>query len=181
VTRRVRALGTAVDGSSDDRGWQDMLADRLRSRSRRLQQAIARAGALYAPERLHAVRIAAKKLRYALELTRDSGTAPVGVLVRTLKDAQEILGQLNDLQVLAAHVRAVAVESAGRSELARGLETLASLLEAECRRLHGRFVRREPRLLRVCEQCMEQVAPRVAARRPVMRITLARAPQRRAS
>ena len=54
--------------------------------------AIQNAGQVYAAEQLHAVRIATKKLRYALELVADSRLAPVRPLVNTLKRAQETLG-----------------------------------------------------------------------------------------
>jgi CHAD domain-containing protein len=179
LTRRVRVLGAAIDDSADDAAWHEALADRVRSRSRRLRQAIAGAGALYSPERLHAVRIAAKKLRYALELARDSGAAPAGSLVRTLKAVQELLGDLNDLQILIGHVRAV--ESPARSEIARGLAGLTRALEDECRQLHARFVRARPRVAGVCQQCLDQVAPRVASGRGGLSMALARTPQRRAS
>jgi CHAD domain-containing protein len=181
LTRRVRELGAAIGDSADDAAWHEALADRLRSRSRRLRQAIAGAGALYSPERLHVVRIAIKKLRYALELARDSGAAPAGPLVRTLKSVQEGLGELNDLQVLIAHVRGATIESTARSEVALGLAGLARALEEECRQLHARFVRARPRLAAVCQQCLDQVAPRVASRRGGLSVALARAPHRRAS
>ena len=53
--------------------WRRALAARLVHRSRRLDQAISRAGSMYVPVTLHAVRIAAKKLRYTLELAAESG------------------------------------------------------------------------------------------------------------
>src|SRR5678816_1739434 len=67
----------------------------------------ARAGAVYLPERLHDVRIASKKLRYALELWErlrgERNTAPV----RALKRVQALLGRMHDLQVLIERVREV--------------------------------------------------------------------------
>ncbi len=50
------------------------------SRAKKLKAAIERAGGIYLADRLHRVRIEAKKLRYALEiqreLTRSRSTAP---------------------------------------------------------------------------------------------------------
>ena len=80
---------------------------------------------MYAPERLHAVRIAAKKLRYGLELAADSGLKQAAPHVRTIKRAQDMLGKLHDLQVLQTHVAAVQAEPrTGRPREA--LEDLAS-------------------------------------------------------
>ena len=65
------------------------------------------AGQIYAAEQLHVVRIATKKLRYALELVADARMAPVRPLLGTLKRAQETLGRLHDLQIIEQHVAAV--------------------------------------------------------------------------
>ena len=56
--------------------WRGALALRIARRGRRLEKAIEQAGQIYAPEALHQVRIAAKKLRYALEIADESGAAP---------------------------------------------------------------------------------------------------------
>src|SRR4029079_19432585 len=107
--------------------------------SRRLLEAMTEAGHLYAPERLHAVRIAAKKLRYSLALAADSGLTQEAAHVRTIKRAQDMLGKLHDLQVLQPHVAAVQAEPrSGRPREA--LEDLARHIEGQCRHLHGRYV-----------------------------------------
>ena len=96
---------------------------------------------MYAPERLHAVRIAAKKLRYGLELAAGSGLPQASPHVRTIKRAQDTLGKLHDLQVLQAHVAAVQAEPrAGRQQSRVALEDLARQIEGQCRHLHGRYV-----------------------------------------
>ena len=63
----------------------------------RLLRALDAAGTLYAPERLHAVRIAAKKLRYGLELRATPRGLPVGSFAAALKRVQDVLGRLHDL------------------------------------------------------------------------------------
>ena len=88
-------------------GWRAVLAVRIARRARRLHSAIEEAGQIYAPEGLHQVRIAAKKLRYALEIADESGAVPCPAAVRALKRVQDALGRLHDLQILQHHVAAV--------------------------------------------------------------------------
>jgi pimeloyl-ACP methyl ester carboxylesterase len=106
-----------------------------------LTLAMNEAGQMYAPERLHAVRIAAKKLRYGLELAANSGVKQAAPHVRTIKRAQEMLGKLHDLQVLQVHVAAVQAEPrTGRPQSRAALENLARHIEDQCRHLHGRYI-----------------------------------------
>ena len=57
------------------------------------------------PSGIHDVRIATKKLRYALEIARDAGVRGREAVVESLKRHQERLGHLHDLQMLLKHVR----------------------------------------------------------------------------
>ena len=75
------------------------------------------AGPLYAPERIHDVRIATKKLRYALEIAHDAGVPRRRRSSRSLKRQQERLGRLHDLQMLLKHVREA--EASPRCRFAR--------------------------------------------------------------
>ena len=79
--------------------WRGVLAARLMRRAKDLGAALEDAGPLYVPERLHNVRIATKKLRYALEIARDAGVTAATPLVKLLKRHQERLGHLH-LEVL---------------------------------------------------------------------------------
>ena len=87
--------------------WRETLAKRLVTRAKRFSAAVQEAGHIYAPERLHHVRIAAKKLRYALEIAADGRVPAAQPLVGMLKRAQDTLGRLHDLQVLQHHVAEV--------------------------------------------------------------------------
>ena len=60
---------------------------------------------MYLPERLHDVRIAVKKLRYAVELGADASGARREPDLRALKRGQEMLGRMHDLQMLIDRVR----------------------------------------------------------------------------
>jgi CHAD domain-containing protein len=54
---------------------------------------------------LHQKRIAAKKLRYALEIASELPATRVGPLVKELKHLQEVLGRLHDEDVLVSWLR----------------------------------------------------------------------------
>ena len=99
--RRQRSTG------SDSAEWREALGSRLVRRAKALTKAIDEAGQMYAAEQLHQVRIATKKLRYALELAADAGVKAASAPLRALKRAQDTLGRLHDLQVLQTHVATV--------------------------------------------------------------------------
>jgi CHAD domain-containing protein len=140
LERRLASVGAALDEATSE-PWRKALAARLLVRSRRLTLAMNDAGHMYAADRLHAVRIAAKKLRYGLELAAGSGLPQAAPHVRTIKRAQDTLGKLHDLQVLQTHVAAVQAEPrTGRPQSRIALEELARQIEDRCRHLHGRYV-----------------------------------------
>jgi CHAD domain-containing protein len=167
--RRLSCVAEALRRGDND-GWRDALAARLGRRADTLRDAMADAGQIFAPDRLHRVRIAAKKLRYALEIAADSAVRAALPLVRTLKRSQNTLGRLHDLQVLLTHVAAVQTAAAGRRSMPNeGLETLARVLEEECRHLHGRYLSAVPGLTEVCELTRECIVPHLAERRRARR------------
>lgn len=168
--RRLASVCDALEISTND-AWRDVLGTRLMKRSRRLSAAIDEAGQMYVPERLHRVRIAAKKLRYALELAADGGAAAAAPHVRTIKRAQDLLGRLHDLQILQAHVAQVqALPGANRTGMDTALDALARHVEAACRHLHGRYLGLTSALREMCAVIpMKVVAPldKPRARRPL--------------
>ena len=115
-------------------------------RAKAVATALEDAGPLYAPERLHEVRISTKKLRYALEIARDAGVAGAAPLVRSLKRHQERLGHLHDLQMLLKHVRETEA-SPGVGSSVNDLTAYADSLDRECRRLHAGFVEHRAELV----------------------------------
>ena len=80
--RRLEAVRQALLSPTPGHAWRSALAGRIASRARRLERAIEDAGQIYEPERLHQVRIAAKKLRYALEIADESGAGPCADALR---------------------------------------------------------------------------------------------------
>jgi CHAD domain-containing protein len=139
LTRRLDTMAGAVADGQRSGGWRTALAARLVSRAKALAQAAGDAGHLYEPERLHTVRIAVKKLRYALELSRETGTATADPPIRRLRAIQDLLGRLHDLQVLAAHVAAVQADPSPHVPMDQ-LDAAARTLEAECRHLHAKYL-----------------------------------------
>jgi CHAD domain-containing protein len=169
LNRRLASVAEHL-ATSTDQTWRTVLSARLLARATRLSDAIEQAGQLYAPERLHAVRIATKKLRYVLELAAETGAAGAAPRVRVLKRAQELLGGLNDLHVLLQHVATVqAAPRTTRRGLESGLAALASHLEGECRHLHGRYLTTAPKLREVCAAVPREIVPAIErrSRRPL--------------
>jgi CHAD domain-containing protein len=173
LDRRLTAVAERLAGSGDE-AWRTVLSARLLRRATRLSEAIEQAGQLYAPEHLHVVRLATKKLRYALELAAEAGAAGAAPRVRVLKRAQELLGGLNDLHVLQQHVATVqAAPRASRRGLGPGLAALASHLEGACRHLHGRYLSTVPKLRELCEAVPAEVVPAIERRsRRQLKMTL---------
>lgn len=142
------------------RSWRWALEARVARRASRLAAAMAEAGALYLPERLHAVRIAVKKLRYAVELATEAASEAKGVDLRVLKRGQDLLGRMHDLQVLVDRVRRAQASLAPPSvTMWRDLDALVLSLEDDCRRLHARYMRMRDALDAVATRRGEQPQP----------------------
>ncbi len=138
--------------------WRGVLATRLMRRAKRLSTTLDDAGPLYAPERLHGVRISAKKLRYSLEIARDAGVAGTAPLLKILKRHQERLGDMHDLQTLVKHVRETETAPGVGSNMG-DLTVYADSLDRECRRLHAGFVGHRDQLAVVVKEVRQQIVP----------------------
>ena len=134
-------------------------------RAVRLESAIEAAAGIYLPERLHQVRIAVKKLRYALEIARELSGSRAVARISALKRVQDLLGRLHDLEVLIARTRALqASAKAPNLRLSADLDRLVRRLENECRQLHGRYMAGRPALLTICERVRHEAeSPRTRA------------------
>jgi CHAD domain-containing protein len=166
LTKRLASVRDSLRAPSPDHNWRAALASRVAKRARRLAEAVEAAGQIYAPEALHRVRLATKKLRYAVEIADESGGAPAAALVRTLRKVQDTLGRLHDLQVLQHYVAEVAAApQTNRQTPDAGLAILSRLIEDECRHLHGRYVALLPTLLETIESARHDVAVRLTSTR----------------
>ena len=127
-----------------------------RKRARKLRAAVARAGGIYLPERLHRVRIEAKKLRYALEIQRELTRSRQRAQLNRLKIQQDQLGRMHDLEILIDRARSVQATLAGKNR--RGVSELDSLirvLEDECREGHATYMHTRPALLKLCDAVID--------------------------
>jgi len=149
VAKRLTALSEDLTRSDGPRPaprrrqrWRWAVDARVARRAQQLHAALADAGTVYLPERLHAVRIAVKKLRYAAELSVDVCGSATDADVRLFKRHQNTLGRMHDLEVLIDQVRQVQATLAPPNLAAwRALDRLKMSVDADCRRLHARFVR----------------------------------------
>jgi CHAD domain-containing protein len=172
--RRIAGkLETAAARVRDDRSplarrrWIWAVEARVARRAALLRLAIDEAGSVYLAERLHAVRIALKKVRYGVELLWEgTGRAARRADLVRLRHDQDLLGHLHDLHVLIERVRR-AQTSLAPPDLTvwRDLERISALLEARCRRLHAQYVRRRPALAGLCDRLSARAMDVGAARR----------------
>ena len=173
LARRLEAVRQSLMKPAATHAWRAALAARIARRARRLEAAIDEAGQIYEPEGLHNVRIAAKKLRYGLEIADESGATPCAPALRTIKRVQDTLGRLHDLQVLQHHVAAVgAAPRKGRSTPDAGLAVLSRRIEDECRHLHGRYVASLADLAAAVGTARREIPVRLTARRRSAKMTL---------
>jgi CHAD domain-containing protein len=145
------ARGPEVSGTRDPRRIAAALG-RAARRAEGLHAAIENAAGIYLPDRLHQVRIAVKKLRYAVEIAQELSRSRATVRIRTLKRVQDLLGRMHDLEMVIARTRAVQGRAeASNLSLSSDLDRLVRRLENECRRLHVRYMNDRKALLRICD------------------------------
>jgi CHAD domain-containing protein len=121
-------------------------------RARKLREAIEHAGGIYLADRLHRVRIQAKKLRYAIEIQRELMRSRSTAGMNRLKTEQDLLGRMHDLEILIDHARDAQGTLNPRDR--RGMSELNKLirvLEEECREGHAAYMRGRPALLKLCD------------------------------
>ena len=90
---------------------------------------------------LHDMRIAAKRLRYILEITSSCFGPYAVTAVKATKDLQDLLGEIHDCDVQLPEVQAFHDElvAAGVQDASAGLGALATQLRARRELLFGRF------------------------------------------
>jgi len=147
------------DAAVAARAWQSSVDVRVARRAERVTAAIDEAGAVYLPGRLHTVRVALKKLRYATELASEIAGGKATPDLKTLRRAQDTLGRLHDLQMLTERVRQVQASLTPPSvPLWRALDALVTALDNECRQLHARYMRVRPELQAVAARLVRSQA-----------------------
>jgi CHAD domain-containing protein len=159
LERVVQRLETGRDRRgrrNDQRSTQTLnqaLSNRSTHHALKVRSAIETAGAVYVPERLHAVRIAVKKLRYSLELGAEVRRRRMNADVAALKTAQDLLGLLQDRNVLIEHARRTHSALATPQLTAwRDLGSLVRALEDDCRGLHARYMHDRAQLMEIADR-----------------------------
>jgi CHAD domain-containing protein len=89
---------------------------------------------------LHDMRIAAKRLRYVLEITEPCFGKPAKEGAKMARKLQDLLGEIHDCDVMSDRVRGRAEAILVEDPRYIGLEALASYLDARRRVLHRQFV-----------------------------------------
>lgn len=183
VARDVAEVLKAIGMLDATDAWALVLAGRVSERADRLRESVAEAGPLYVSERVHEVRIAAKKLRYALELASETGEADTSEAVARLKKIQDSLGRLHDIEILQGLLHSIDLLAHRDEPWADELVALDRDLTEECRRLHGVFVAGQAALAEV-GRVARRVASRMSSdhggrsgRSPVLKMSLERAPE----
>ncbi len=128
-------------------------------RARSLKAAIEHAGGIYLADRLHRVRIEAKKLRYALEIRRELTRSRSTARLNRLKQQQDLLGRVHDLEILIERARDVqaSLPAANRRAMSE-IDRLIRALEEECREGHSTYMRGRAALLQLCDAVIEGAA-----------------------
>jgi CHAD domain-containing protein len=167
VAAKLEKVARTLENNTDNRvtarhSWRWAIDARVARRASTLGGAIADAGAVYLAERLHLVRIAVKKLRYALELAADADHVKTSPDLKQLRRTQDILGRLHDLQVLVDRAREVQGSHGSLTppdlNARRELDVLIVALEEDCRHLHGRYMQDREALLALCARLSRPVA-----------------------
>jgi len=166
LTKKAVAAAKARDktlagGTARDPRQRAAAEQRAARRAERLRGAIEAAAGIYLPDRLHEVRIAVKKLRYAMEIARELSGSRAMARILALKRAQDLLGRMHDLEVLIARTRAVqGSTNAPTLRLSADLDRLVRRLENEGRQLHGQYISARPALLAICDYVTAQAERR---------------------
>ena len=166
--RLLARLAELVDerDAASRRGRRDLpgrqrrrLARGVIDRSRALGSAVVVAGAILMIDRVHTVRIATKRLRYALEVAGELRLARTASAVSSLRAMQDVLGQLHDLDVLRGEAARASAELPPDSIVARDLERLSEEIDADIRLLHARYLRGARALAALTDRVRDRIAP----------------------
>jgi CHAD domain-containing protein len=150
IARKLEKVGGDLRDRKPSRGWQWAVDARVSRRAATVLHALDAAGALYLPERLHHVRIAIKKFRYALEVAGEAAGTKRSPDIRALQRQQDTLGRLHDVQVLVERVREM--QSSLDFTMWRKVDGLIALLEDDCRRMHAKFARQQSAIRAICQR-----------------------------
>jgi CHAD domain-containing protein len=153
VPRRVirmqrRRFLTARLGQS---GWREALRDHIASRTAGVRHSMEHASGVYFPNRSHVLRLAIKKLRYALELADATGDWQSPRAIHRLKKAQDVLGKAHDRQVVIERLKELQQPDTGADRAA--IDALLAFLESDIRALYDRYLSMRSDVTAICDAC----------------------------
>jgi CHAD domain-containing protein len=152
LRKRLVEVASPARSSGVPRNALHEAAAKAAQRARALKYAIDKAGGIYLPDRLHRVRVQAKKLRYALEIQRELTRSRASAGVNRLKTEQDLLGRMHDLEILIDRARGVQSTLSPRDRIGMAeLNRLIRVLEDECREGHATYMHSRPSLLKLCD------------------------------
>jgi CHAD domain-containing protein len=152
LRKRLVEVASPARHSGVPRNALQEAAAKSAQRARALKYAIDKAGGIYLADRLHRVRVQAKKLRYALEIQRELNKSRANAGLNRLKTEQDLLGRMHDLEMLIDRARGVQSELSPRDRIGMAeLNRLIRVLEDECREGHATYMHSRPSLLKLCD------------------------------
>lgn len=149
----------SIASASFWRGWHRSIVTATLARQQALCAAIDRAPAVYMANRVHRVRIAAKKLRYTLEVGEAAGIRVNPNVMRDLRKTQDLLGRIHDLDVARDVVQHL---NGADTSIADEVAILDAVMAADCSARYQKYLARRERLQAACDYCSQLAA---AARR----------------
>lgn len=138
--------------------WGPVLRDRLARRAATVARAVSHAGGVYFPRRMHRLRVAAKKLRYTIEIASEMGLWRPPHMLQDLREVQRVLGDLHDAQVLIDEVDDLVADGPALAEV----PALKATLQARAAEYHASYLALRDRL-----SVMSVVVDRFAGRATV--------------
>ena len=121
---------------------------RIGEHTQAVSAAVERSAGLYFPNRLHAVRVAVKKLRYSVEVAEAIALWRPPRLLQDLRAIQTRLGALHDEQVLLDALDELAADAPSHDTAA-----LKAVVKADLAREYERYLARVERLQAICAAC----------------------------
>ncbi len=166
IARKLDRVGGELRDRRPSRGWQWAVDAWMSRRATKLIGAMDTAGALYLPERLHEIRIALKKFRYAVEVSCEAAGVKSISELKTLKRGQDALGRLHDVQVLIDRVRGYQTRlEPAETAMWRRFDAFLASLENDCRRLHAKFMHQQGGIRAICARLATEAGHGAVVRR----------------
>jgi CHAD domain-containing protein len=148
------------------RGWREHLRRLLVERARTASERISHATGVYFPNRAHNARIGIKKLRYAAEISLETGSSELRKTIKTLRKGQEVLGALHDRAVLADTL----ARYADRDHVdAEHIALAEQVLDGEVLDLHSGYLSRRRDLQEACAE-IARMGGRSSAAAPALAV-----------